>query len=76
MKKYFLNIAICLDFLGNAILAGYPGETMSSRIARNRPAKWACVGCRILAFMFRNPNHCDEAETAERNDSYIPPSLR
>lgn len=36
MKRYALNIAIGLDQLANAVLAGHPDETLSSRAYRMR----------------------------------------
>ena len=34
MKKYLLNVLIGVDQLFNTILAGYPDETISSRIGK------------------------------------------
>ncbi len=74
--SYWLKILIALDETLNTLLGGMPGETVSSRIARHRPAKWACIGCKILAFLFRNPKHCDNAIASEKKDAYLPPELR
>ena len=34
MKRYFLNLLISIDQLGNTILGGWPDETISSRLGK------------------------------------------
>jgi hypothetical protein len=66
-ESYGLNIAISLDEFGNAITGGDPGETISSRAgkARAQGQKWACVLCKVLAWITAT-NHC--AESVEANE--------
>lgn len=35
MKRYFWNVLIGIDQLFNAILGGYPDETISSRMGKH-----------------------------------------
>lgn len=66
MKRYAFNLLIALDQLVNAMLAGDPDETVSSRAAKDakRGRRWACILCRILHIVDRN--HCEKSvETDE-----------
>ena len=59
MKNYLINQLIALDQVANAILGGYPDETISLRAARERDLngkKWACVLCRVLDWFEKD--HC------------------
>jgi len=62
MKEYLYNIFIGIDQLCNAILGGYPDETMSSRMGK-RVAKgesWLChFICKLLNKI--DKNHCIDA---------------
>lgn len=51
-----------LDCLGNALAGGDPWETISSRSgkARANGRVWACVLCRLLAWITRK-DHCGES---------------
>ena len=68
---------IALDQLVNAILAGWPDETMSSRAWR-----WEQDGVRawprrlIDLIFFWEPNHCRESYQSEREGRQLPPELR
>jgi hypothetical protein len=57
-RKAF-RILVALDQLLNAILNGYPDETISSRAAKaaRRGERWGCVLCRILHWIDRD--HCE-----------------
>ena len=62
--KYFWNILIAIDQLANAILAGNPDETISSRCGKKvrdhgRKYKLAYYLCRILHPI--DKNHCFDA---------------
>jgi len=61
MKRYFLNVLIAFDQLLNALLAGDPDETISSRmgkyVARGR-GFIPCVLCKLLDAVFREKDHC------------------
>jgi hypothetical protein len=61
MYRYTYGILIALDQLGNAILGGYPDETLSTRaaIARRSGKRWGCVLCKVLDWI--DTNHCHRA---------------
>ncbi|WP_439684874.1 hypothetical protein MNJPNG_05030 [Cupriavidus oxalaticus] len=58
MKRYLWNILISLDQLGNALMAGDPDETISSRAgkAMQNGKAWGCVLCRFLNWFEKD--HC------------------
>jgi len=61
MKKlrwYVLGVLIALDQVANAVLGGYPDETVSFRAAtaRGEGKRWGCVLCRLLDAI--HTNHC------------------
>ena len=67
-----LNILISLDMTLNAVLGGYPGETVSGRAWRlraNQPYKTLRP---ILdwAFSHWGPDHCERSYNAR--NSYLP----
>ena len=51
--------ALLWDLALAALLGAQPGETVSTYMARLRPARVACAFCRLLAV--RWPTHCDDA---------------
>ena len=55
-------IAIGFDDLGNVAANGKLGQTISSRAAHARPARWGCLLCALLDRL--DPGHCDRALTA------------
>jgi hypothetical protein len=60
MKRYFWNLAIAVDQLFNAVFAGDPDETMSSRVGRYAKDVWlARQVSRVLDYFF--PNHVEDA---------------
>lgn len=60
--KYLLRVAIALDQLVNAILGGYPNETLSGRAWRKGIIQeihgWIFVQQIIDLIFFLQPNHC------------------
>ena len=65
MKRYFLNLLIAIDQLGNSIIGGYPDETISSRAGKwvrgNSQVKggvwyWLCWSLEWI-----DKNHCIDA---------------
>lgn len=57
--QYLYGLLIALDQLANAILAGDPDETLSSRCGKRAMVKgcWLCLGlCWLLGLMHRD--HC------------------
>lgn len=73
VKKYFVNLLIGLDQLGNTIIGGDPDETISSRAgkvittrAREEHGLWGWL-CRALHLL--DPGHCkDSIEHDEGRD--------
>jgi hypothetical protein len=66
VKKYLWNLLIALDQFGNAVLAGHPDETISSRAGKavSRGDPWALFLCRMLHVL--DKGHCVKAiETDE-----------
>lgn len=59
MSRRVFRILVALDQLVNALLNGYPDETISSRAAKaaRRGARWGCVLCKILHWFDRD--HCE-----------------
>jgi hypothetical protein len=62
MPPYLWNILIAVDQLANAVFAGDPDETLSSRFAkgRTRPGwrgRFCRIMCRILDWI--DPGHSD-----------------
>lgn len=68
---YMRNLLVLADEAGNTIaLGGSPHETISSEMGRVEEAeqaaikagkkapRWAIVFCRVLGWVFRDPNHC------------------
>ena len=74
---YWKKVLIAVDQLCNALLAGFPDETLSSRAWR-----WEKDGVRawprrfIDRLFFWEPNHCRESYQSEREGRQLPPELR
>ena len=60
MSRKAMRILVALDQLANAVLNGYPDETISSRAAKaaRRGHKWGCVLCKILGWI--DKDHCEK----------------
>lgn len=61
IKRWFWNVLISVDQLGNTLAGGDPDETISSRAgkAKQEGKRWGCVLCRILNWFDRG--HCDKS---------------
>lgn len=73
LKRYIWNLLIALDQFGNALAAGDPDETISSRAGKGKAEgkRWACLLCRLLDQIQRG--HCDKSiELEEGADAVIP----
>lgn len=74
---YARAVLIAIDQLMNAVLAGWPDETMSSRAWR-----WEQDGIRswprklIDALFFMEKEHCRQSYISEREGRQLPPELR
>ncbi len=79
MNARLLNVAIALDQLANALLAGQPDETLSSRAHRMRVKGhrwWGWTADAIDLLFFFDPHHCERAHLSELRRLQLPPSLR
>lgn len=74
---YCKKVLIAVDQLANALLSGWPDETLSSRAYR-----WEQNGMRswprrfIDRLFFWESNHCRESYRSEREGRQLPPELR
>lgn len=80
MRHYALQLLISLSQCLNALLAGWPDETVSSRAWRLEDASrcWALLRW-LIDTAFRplgQPDHCFEAYVNERLRTQWPPELR
>ena len=59
MSRRLIRVLTAFDQLINAILNGYPDETISSRAAKaaRRRTLWGCLLCRALDWI--DPGHCE-----------------
>lgn len=75
--KYPHKVGLALDQLLNAILGGYPDESLSARAYRwdrDGKRKWPC---RIInALFFWMKNHCKSAYHCEQELRHLPPEYR
>ena len=75
--SYVRRLLIAVDQLLNAVLGGWPDETLSSRAWR-----WELAGVRswprrlIDALFFPEEEHCRESYESERLGRQLPPELR
>ena len=65
IAQYLLNLLVALDQAANALLAGDPDETISSRVAKRRASCRFCAGlCWLLDKL--DARHC--ARHTERDE--------
>lgn len=82
MKAYFKNIAIAADQLANAMIAGSPDETVSSRVYRGavlavHPTRVARMAYRAInALFFWQDDHCRAAYLREKHRAHLPDELQ
>lgn len=72
---YLLNLAIGLDQLANAVLAGAPDETLSSRAHRMRVKGhryWGWTACAINLLFFWQQDHCRQSYESELARRHLP----
>ena len=75
-------VLIGLDQFANAILGGWPDETLSARAWRSRGRKGWGVACRVINTLFfwdKGPageSHCEASWMAEINRTQAPPGER
>ena len=78
MKTYFLNVAIAADQAVNALLAGAPDETLSSRAHRmqlNGHRYWGWTAKAINLLFFWEADHCRAAHESEQRRTQLPRSF-
>lgn len=78
MTAYLLAIAIALDQLLNALLAGAPDETLSSRAHRMRVKGhryWGWTARAINLLFFWQQDHCRQAYESELARRHLPPAM-
>lgn len=82
MKAYFKNIAIAADQLANAMIAGSPDETVSSRVYRGavlvaQPTRVARMAYRAInALFFWQDDHCRAGYLREKQRAHLPDELQ
>ena len=84
MRQYLLHVLIALSQLGNALLGGYPDESMSARAHRTgSKGRWPGVVTRplidTLFFVItlgRDKTHCLTAYESERTRRQLPAAYR
>lgn len=75
--SYWLNLAIAIDQLFNALFGGACDETLSSRAHRlkiERGRKWPSL--LIDALLFFDKDHCYQSYLSEIERRQLPPSMR
>ena len=73
--RYFVHIAIAIDQLANAVLAGHADETLSARAHRMRikgQPYWGWTARAINLLFFWQQDHCRGAWQAERLRRQLP----
>lgn len=82
IKNYMRNIAIAADQLANAMIAGSPDETVSSRVYRGavlaaQPTRVARMAYRTInALFFWQEDHCRVAYLREKQRAHLPDELQ
>jgi len=68
VSLWLWNVLIGIDQLANAILGGYPDETISSRAAKakHKGKHWGCVLCKLLDLV--DKGHCEENLEADEGE--------
>lgn len=75
--SYWYRLWTALTQLLNALLGGWPDESLSSRTWRNREKRgWRQLHKLIDALFFNWPDHCERAYQAELILRQMPPELR
>jgi len=80
VRLYIFHILVALSQLGNALLGGYPDESMSARAHRTgSKGRWPGVVTRPLIDVFfyivtfgRDKTHCLTAYESERTRRQLP----
>ena len=76
---YWKSVLIALDQLANAVIGGWPDETVSSRDWRwheSGARSWPKRALDAVAGLLGDMNHCYESYASERGGRQLPPELR
>lgn len=79
--QYWLNVLISLDQLANALLGGFPDETLSSvayrmSVTKDSHWRWQVARSTIDSLFWFEEDHCHKAFLAEINRAQQDPELR
>ena len=78
-RRYIKFVFIALDQLLNALIGGWPDETLSSRSYRwymSGTTKIPRIIIDKIALLFGDKNHCEESFISEREGRQLPPEAR
>ena len=74
---YVTKVAVAIDQLINAVLGGYPDESLSAHAYRwHREGKTSIPRRLINLLFFRQVDHCHAAYLNERKRRQLPPEYR
>jgi len=60
MRRYIFQVLVAIDQLLNTLTGGYPDETISSRLGKNKhKSRVAAFICAVLDRI--DPGHCEES---------------
>ena len=70
----FRNFLLAIDYVGNTLLGGSPGETISARAWRNRNKSrfWGLARKGIDRLFFFDGNHCEESFQSILDRKHLP----
>jgi len=75
IKRYVVNLLLAIDQLGNALLAGFPDETISSRLGKLKVRKggvipWSRPISKLvdMGLDWIDPNHTIDAIEYDEGD--------
>ena len=75
--SYWYRVFVAVTQAFNALLGGWPDESLSSRAYRHRHRRgWDRAYLAINALFFWETNHCRAAYESERLRRQMPPELR
>ena len=78
MRTYLHNLLVACDQLVNALMGGWPDETLSSRCWRwhvSGVRHWPCRWLDGLAALLGEAEHCRQSYESECTGGQLPPEL-
>ncbi|WP_337608576.1 hypothetical protein [Duodenibacillus massiliensis] len=77
MLGYIKNVLIGVDQLVNAVIGGWPDESLSSRSWREYVSGKRLWPKRLIdTLLWFDKNHCEESYLSEKERRQLPPDLR